>query len=82
MLPIWEGTTNVLSLDTLRALAKEGALEALHADVERRLAAAKDVGLKPCVEAAHDGAGARAGVGDEGDGGPRRGWRRGRGASR
>src|SRR5262245_47397983 len=27
VLPIWEGTTNVLSLDTLRALGKGGALE-------------------------------------------------------
>ncbi len=34
VLPIWEGTTNVLSLDTLRALAKGGALEALQAEVE------------------------------------------------
>ena len=33
VLPIWEGTTNVLSLDTLRALAKGGALEALHAEI-------------------------------------------------
>ena len=29
VLPIWEGTTNVLSLDTLRALGKGGALQAL-----------------------------------------------------
>jgi acyl-CoA dehydrogenase len=35
VLPIWEGTTNVLSLDTLRALAKGGALAALTADAER-----------------------------------------------
>jgi acyl-CoA dehydrogenase len=27
VLPIWEGTTNVLSLDCLRAIAKEGALQ-------------------------------------------------------
>src|SRR6185436_4191957 len=33
VLPIWEGTTNVLSLDTLRALGKGGALEALHAEL-------------------------------------------------
>src|SRR5262245_27155806 len=31
ILPIWEGTTNVLSLDTLRALGKGGALDAVHA---------------------------------------------------
>jgi acyl-CoA dehydrogenase len=29
VLPIWEGTTNVLSLDTLRALGREGGLELL-----------------------------------------------------
>jgi len=42
VLPIWEGTTNVLSLDTLRALGKGGALEALHAELERNLGAASD----------------------------------------
>ncbi len=35
VLPIWEGTTNVLSLDTLRALGKGGALEAIGAEIER-----------------------------------------------
>ena len=53
VLSIWEGTTNVLSLDTLKAMAKGGALEALYADAERRLGAAKDAGLRACVEAAH-----------------------------
>jgi hypothetical protein len=49
VLPIWEGTTNVLSLDLLRALGKGGGLEALHAEVERNLAAATDAGLaQPC----------------------------------
>lgn len=33
VLPIWEGTTNVLSLDTLRALATEGAFEALTGEI-------------------------------------------------
>ena len=37
VLPIWEGTTNVLSLDVLRAIAREEALPALLADVELRL---------------------------------------------
>ncbi|MCG8422746.1 MAG: acyl-CoA dehydrogenase family protein [Proteobacteria bacterium] len=37
VLPIWEGTTNVLSLDTLRALAQEGAFEALTAEVTEKL---------------------------------------------
>lgn len=37
VLAIWEGTTNVLSLDLLRALREEGALAALAADVVRML---------------------------------------------
>ena len=52
VLPIWEGTTNVLSLDTLRALGKGGALEALVAEVETNVAAAKDPGLAKPAEAA------------------------------
>jgi hypothetical protein len=35
VLPIWEGTTNILVLDTFRALKKEGCHEALFAEVER-----------------------------------------------
>ena len=35
---IWEGTTNVLSLDALRAIAKDNPLEALFYDIEQRLA--------------------------------------------
>jgi acyl-CoA dehydrogenase len=53
VLSIWEGTTNVLSLDALRALAKEGTLEAFYEDVEARLAKAKDAGLRASVDAAH-----------------------------
>jgi alkylation response protein AidB-like acyl-CoA dehydrogenase len=52
VLPIWEGTTNVLSLDTLRALGKGGAIEAITAEVESCCAAAKDPGLARSVEAA------------------------------
>ncbi|HYR56523.1 MAG TPA: acyl-CoA dehydrogenase family protein [Myxococcaceae bacterium] len=37
VLPIWEGTTNVLSLDVLRVIAKEEALQALVADLESKL---------------------------------------------
>jgi len=36
-LPIWEGTTNVLSLDMLRSFAKDGALEPLLKDMMTRL---------------------------------------------
>src|SRR4029077_7443308 len=39
VLPIWEGTTNVLSLDTLRAVAREGVLEPWTAQAARRLEA-------------------------------------------
>jgi alkylation response protein AidB-like acyl-CoA dehydrogenase len=45
VLPIWEGTTNVLSLDTLRALGKGGALEAIQAEVDRCLEAVTDAAL-------------------------------------
>ena len=38
VLPIWEGTTNVLSLDVLRALAKGGGAEAYLAEIERAVA--------------------------------------------
>jgi hypothetical protein len=40
VLPIWEGTTNVLSLDTLRALARDGALPAYRAEIGRQAEAA------------------------------------------
>jgi acyl-CoA dehydrogenase len=52
VLPIWEGTTNVLSLDTLRALAKGGTLEALGAEIERCLGRATDPQLARPVEVA------------------------------
>ncbi|MBM4360317.1 MAG: acyl-CoA dehydrogenase family protein [Deltaproteobacteria bacterium] len=35
VLPIWEGTTNVLSLDVLRAVARDGAMDAFEAEVQR-----------------------------------------------
>lgn len=35
VLPIWEGTTNVLSLDVLRVLAKPGIADAFLAELER-----------------------------------------------
>lgn len=40
VLAIWEGTTNVLALDVLRAIEKEGALPAFDREIERCLAAA------------------------------------------
>ncbi len=52
VLPIWEGTTNVLSLDTLRALGKGGAIEAVVADAWAHLAAVRDPGLTAPAQAA------------------------------
>lgn len=40
VLPIWEGTTNVLSLDALRALTRDDALPAYVAEVHRAASAA------------------------------------------
>jgi acyl-CoA dehydrogenase len=54
VLPIWEGTTNVLSLDTLRALGKGGAVEAVAAEVKTHLAQARDPGLAAPIAAARD----------------------------
>jgi alkylation response protein AidB-like acyl-CoA dehydrogenase len=52
VLPIWEGTTNVLALDALRALTGEGVPEALAAEVRDRVAEARDPGLRPAAESA------------------------------
>jgi alkylation response protein AidB-like acyl-CoA dehydrogenase len=49
VLPIWEGTTNVLSLDLLRAVGKTGSLAPLEREVSRR------------VERAHEPSCAQAG---------------------
>src|SRR5262249_16300265 len=35
VLPVWEGTTNILVLDTLRALKKEGCAEAFFSFLEK-----------------------------------------------
>jgi acyl-CoA dehydrogenase len=43
VLPIWEGTTNVLSLDLLRALARVGTLEPIEREVSTRVARGGDV---------------------------------------
>jgi alkylation response protein AidB-like acyl-CoA dehydrogenase len=52
VLPIWEGTTNVLALDTLRALAQEGAHAALARAITSRLDAATPGELGPAVATA------------------------------
>jgi alkylation response protein AidB-like acyl-CoA dehydrogenase len=50
VLPIWEGTTNVLSLDTLRALRQDGVWDAFVGEIRTRLGAAKDPRLQAAVE--------------------------------
>jgi len=50
VLPIWEGTTNVLSLDTLRALRQDGVWESFLEETETRLGSATD----PRLQAAAD----------------------------
>ncbi|MFZ1866128.1 MAG: acyl-CoA dehydrogenase family protein [Polyangiales bacterium] len=52
VLPIWEGTTNVLSLDTLRALKQDGVWEAFVAEIRGRLDAATDSRLESPAERA------------------------------
>lgn len=52
VLPIWEGTTNVLSLDTLRALAQQGAFELFVAEVTRHCKTVKDESLAGCARVA------------------------------
>ena len=54
VLPIWEGTTDVLSLDLLRALAADGAPEALAGEVERHLGEARDPALRAVAETARE----------------------------
>jgi putative acyl-CoA dehydrogenase len=50
VLSIWEGTTNVLSLDALRAMDRVDALPVWTADVRRRLAAVSAVDLGSSAE--------------------------------
>jgi putative acyl-CoA dehydrogenase len=49
VLPIWEGTTNVLALDVLRAMEKEGAFEPFAEDVSQRLRKVKGDALTESV---------------------------------
>jgi alkylation response protein AidB-like acyl-CoA dehydrogenase len=51
VLPIWEGTTNVLSLDVLRALARSAGLEALGREIERATRGAHASLAKPAEAA-------------------------------
>jgi hypothetical protein len=49
VLPIWEGTTNVLALDALKVLAKGQGFALLRADAERALATLSDKRLERCA---------------------------------
>ncbi|SIR91508.1 acyl-CoA dehydrogenase family protein [Natronorubrum thiooxidans] len=64
VLPIWEGTENILSLDVLRALEREDAHEPLFETIEDRLASVSHPALAAAVETVeteyHDLAGALA----------------------
>ena len=50
--PIWEGTTNVLSLDALRALQSGGALPALQIEIEMLVSGIREVRLLECARVA------------------------------
>jgi hypothetical protein len=52
VLPIWEGTTNVLSLDTLRAIQKDRSLEDLAAEVRALVEPTRDEKLARAGRAA------------------------------
>ncbi len=54
VLPIWEGTTNILSLDLLRALQKEAAHEAIVSHVNRSLAQAGETEIAGQLAARRD----------------------------
>jgi len=54
VLSIWEGTTNVLSLDVLRALQHTNGLAPLQKELQRCYGAITSPELTPCVEAATD----------------------------
>ena len=55
VLPIWEGTTNVLSLDALKAMGDTAAAQALHAEVTSLAAGLRDPALVDAARAAVSG---------------------------
>jgi alkylation response protein AidB-like acyl-CoA dehydrogenase len=50
VLSIWEGTTNILSLDALRAMERSDVLAEWASDVRRRLGAVRVAELSSCTE--------------------------------
>lgn len=57
VLPIWEGTTNVLSLDTLRALTKGDGLAVLQDKMRQAVADLTDAALREVAQVAMAGMG-------------------------
>ena len=51
-LPLWEGTTNIMSLTTLNKLRRDGRIQALQAELERCAAAVEAPALQHAVETA------------------------------
>ncbi|MDB5103239.1 MAG: uncharacterized protein JWP91_928 [Fibrobacteres bacterium] len=49
VLPIWEGTTNVLAMDVLRAMEKDGTFEPFAEDISQRLRKVKGEALAESV---------------------------------
>jgi alkylation response protein AidB-like acyl-CoA dehydrogenase len=45
VLPIWEGTTNVLSLDVLRALGRGGSVDVIEREIRARVARSQDAAV-------------------------------------
>ncbi|HEX6627062.1 MAG TPA: acyl-CoA dehydrogenase family protein [Gemmatimonadaceae bacterium] len=54
VLPIWEGTTNVLSLDTMRAIEKVDALSVWCNDVRARVRGIQRTELGACIKSVSD----------------------------
>ncbi len=52
VLPIWEGTTNVLSLDVLRVLARGGSIEPISREIARCVQNTRDASLRTAAELA------------------------------
>jgi hypothetical protein len=50
VLSIWEGTTNILSLDALRAMDRSDVLGEWASDIRHRLSGVKVAALTPCAE--------------------------------
>lgn len=63
VLPIWEGTTNVLALDALRAIERTPALDAWREDIHARLSRGPDAAMEQRVKDVRRAAAAAAELG-------------------